>query len=122
MRDSAPLFAGVYSELLSSSQIRGLKSHQTKDEAMTWRSQNNEPFTLISVEKSEPPEGGQGTDWVHYRIAQGPNEISGYRRGSLASARKAAKEIVANLNERRSPKRGRVQLTQSRKSARAGNG
>ena len=22
---------------------------------MTWRSQNNEPFTLISVEKSEPP-------------------------------------------------------------------
>lgn len=89
---------------------------------MTWRSQNNEPFTLISVEKSEPPDGNQGTDWVHYRIAQGPNEISGYRRGSLASARKAAKEIVANLNERRSPKRGRVQLTQSRKSAaKAGN-
>jgi hypothetical protein len=82
---------------------------------MTWRSQNNEPFQLVSVEKSDPPEGNQGTDWVHYRISQGPNEISGYRRGSLAAARKAAKEIVANLNERRSPKRGRVQLTQTRR-------
>jgi hypothetical protein len=114
--------ARIRSELVSSSPIHHQKSYLTKDEAMTWRSQNNEPFTLISVEKSEPPEGNQGTDWVHYRIAQGPNEISGYRRGSLASARKAAKEIVANLNERRSPKRGRVQLTQSRKSAKAGNG
>jgi len=84
---------------------------------MTWRSPNNEPFELISVEKSDPPDGGQGTDWVHYRIVQGPNTIQGYRRGSVASARKAAKEIVANLNERRSPKRGRVQLTQSRKPA-----
>ena len=84
---------------------------------MTWRSQNNEPFQLISVEKSDPPEGNNGTDWVHYRISQGPNEISGYRRGSVAAARKAAKEIVANLNERRSPKRGRVQLTQTRKPA-----
>jgi hypothetical protein len=86
---------------------------------MTWRSQNNEPFELVSVEKSDPPEGAQGTDWVLYTIEQGRNKISGYRRGSLASARKAAKEIVAGLNERRSPKRGRVQLTQTRKSAKA---
>jgi len=78
---------------------------------MTWRSQNNVPFELISVKKSEPPEGNQGSDWVQYTIEQGTNTISGYRRGSLASARKAAKEIVENLNARRSPKRGRVQLT-----------
>jgi len=78
---------------------------------MTWRSQNNVPFELVSVEKSDPPEGSQGNDWVQYTIEQGTNTISGYRRGSLAAARKAAKEIVANLNERRSPKRGRVQLT-----------
>jgi len=119
---AAQRIAGLPAELVSSSQISTMQSLATKDEAMTWRSQNNEPFTLISVEKSAPPDGNQGTDWVHYRIAQGPNQISGYRRGSVASARKAAKEIVANLNERRSPKRGRVQLTQSRKSARAGNG
>jgi hypothetical protein len=88
---------------------------------MSWRSQNNEPFQLVSVERSDPPEGTQGTDWVQYKIEQGSNTISGYRRGTVAAARKAAKEIVASLNERRSPKRGRVQLTQSRKPAKAQN-
>lgn len=88
---------------------------------MTWRSQNNVPFTLVSVEKSDPPPGNQGNDWVQYKIEQGTNTISGYRRGSISAARKAAKEIVASLNERRSPKRGRVQLTQTRKPAKASN-
>jgi len=86
---------------------------------MTWRSQNNEPFELISVEKTDPPDGTQGSDWVQYTIEQGSNTISGYRRGTVAAARKAAKEIVVSLNERRSPKRGRVQLTQTRKPAKA---
>jgi len=85
---------------------------------MSWRAQNDEPFELVSVRKSEPPEGGQGKDWVRYRIAQGKNVITGYRQGSITSIKQVAEEIVVGLNERRSPKRGRVQLTQLKKTPR----
>lgn len=84
---------------------------------MAWRDPNDEPFELRSVHKSEPPQGSQGDDWVRYEIGQGSNLITGYRQGSLASIKRAAEEIVVALNERRSPKRGRVQLTQLKKTA-----
>jgi hypothetical protein len=83
---------------------------------MSWRAQNNEPFELTSVNKTEPPPGNQGKDWVRYEIVQGSNVITGYRQGSLASIRQVAEEIVVGLNERRSPRRGRVQLTQLKKT------
>jgi hypothetical protein len=83
---------------------------------MSWRAQNNEPFELISVHKSEPPTGSQGKDWVRYEIIQGSNVITGYRQGTLTSIRQVAEEIVVGLNERRSPRRGRVQLTQLKKT------
>lgn len=84
---------------------------------MSWRDPNDEPFELRSVHKSEPPSGSQGNDWVRYEIGQGSNLITGYRRGSVASIKRAAEEIVVGLNERRSPKRGRVQLTQLKRTA-----
>jgi hypothetical protein len=83
---------------------------------MTWRDPNDEPFELRSVHKSDPPSGSQGSDWVRYEIKQGSNLITGYRRGSIASIKRVAEEIVVGLNERRSPKRGRVQLTRLRKT------
>jgi hypothetical protein len=86
---------------------------------MSWRAQNDEPFELVSVHKSEPPDGNNGKDWVRYEISQGANLITGYRQGSLTSIKRAAEQIVVGLNERRSPKRGRVQLTQLKKAARS---
>jgi len=83
---------------------------------MSWREQNNEPFALLSVHRSEPPTGSEGKDWVRYEIVQGSNLITGYRQGSVTSIKKVAEEIVVGLNERRSPKRGRVQLTQLKKT------
>jgi hypothetical protein len=83
---------------------------------MSWRDPNDKPFELRSVHKSEPPEGSQGNDWVRYEIGQGSNLITGYRRGSIAAIKRAAEEIVVGLNERRSPKRGRVQLTQLKRT------
>jgi len=83
---------------------------------MSWRDANDEPFELRSVNKTEPPAGSQGTDWVRYEIGQGSNLITGYRRGSVASIKRVAEEIVVGLNERRSPKRGRVQLTQLKRT------
>lgn len=86
---------------------------------MSWREQNDKPFELQSVTKSDPPEGGQGTDWVCYEIVQGPNVITGYRQGTVQSIKEVAEQIVVGLNERRSPKRGRVQLTRLNKSSKA---
>ncbi len=69
-----------------------------------------EPFKLTSVLKEAPPPGAEGTGWHCYIIAQGRNTITGHRQGSAKSVRLAAEEIVGHLNERRTGRRGRVQL------------
>lgn len=83
---------------------------------MSARTPNNEPYQLVSVTKSAPPAGSDGSGWFKYRIAQGTNTITGYRQGERASIEASLKETVVLLNERRSPRRGRVQLTQMRRS------
>lgn len=83
---------------------------------MSWRDQNDEPYELRTVRKSDAPAGSEGKDWVRYEIAQGSNIITGYRQGTVSSIKRAAEEIVLGLNERRSPNRGRVQLTQLKKA------
>lgn len=89
---------------------------------MSWRSQNDEPFKLLSISNSSPPHGSEGDDWVLYRIGQGPNIITGYRQGNLAVIKANVEQIIAGLNERRSPKRGRVQLPRSKAPAKADQG
>lgn len=69
-----------------------------------------QPYDIVSVTKAEPPAGAEGTDWHRYEIAQGHNTIHGYRQGNLKTVTKAVEEIVAQLNERRLGKRGRVNL------------
>jgi hypothetical protein len=84
---------------------------------MSWRDQNDEPYALKGVKKSDAPSGSQGENWIKYEITQGSNVITGYRQGSVTAIKRVAEEIVVGLNERRSPKRGRVQLTQLKKTA-----
>jgi len=82
---------------------------------MTARTPNDEPFQLVSIQKASPPTGSEGSDWFSYRIAQCTNTITGYRQGSLTMIKASLHEIILGLNERRSLKRGRVQLTQTKK-------
>jgi hypothetical protein len=81
---------------------------------MSFRQLNNEPFKLLSVSSSAPPDGSEGGDWVRYRIGQGSNVITGYRQGTLAMIKANVEDIVVELNERRSLKRGRVQLPRNK--------
>lgn len=74
-----------------------------------------QPFEIVSIRRTKPPGGGKGSDWYRYKIVQGTNTIHGYRRGSLNAVTLAVEEIVAQLNERRNGKRGRVQLVTMRK-------
>lgn len=62
-------------------------------------------FELVSIDETKPPRGSEGSDWFCYRIAQGKNMITGYRRGSLRTVKRDVKTIIVGLNERRSGKR-----------------
>ena len=64
-----------------------------------------EAFRLVSITSVRAPSGCEGRDWLLYRIAQGPNLITGYRRGDLPTAKVEVAKIVVSLNEgRRSSK------------------
>ena len=61
----------------------------------------DERYRVISIDAVRAPEGCTGGDWLSYRIAQGMNEITGYRRGSLESVSADVATIIAALNARR---------------------
>ena len=77
------------------------------------------PYEIVSVERTDPPPGTEGSEWHHYVIAQGPNIIQGYRQGGLDTVKNAVEEIVEQLNQRRSGKRARVHLVTIPKKAKS---
>jgi hypothetical protein len=68
-------------------------------------------YEIESVVPADPPADMEGTNWHCYVIVQGSNKIRGYRQGSRKAVTTAVQEIVAQLNERRFGKRGRVQAS-----------
>ena len=77
--------------------------------AKTDESGVGDPFELSGVDPIEPPVDGDTGKWCKYTIIQGKNVITGYKKGSRTAVTKAAKVIVADLNERRFGRRGRIQ-------------
>ena len=73
------------------------------------------PFSIGHVESTEPLAEGAGKFWCKYTIVQGTNTITGYRQGGVKAVKLAVGEIVADMNQRRMGKRGRVHLTPSGK-------
>ena len=61
----------------------------------------DECYRLISIDSVRAPQDCMGSDWHRYRIAQGENEITGYRCGDLARVTADVEAIVTALNERR---------------------
>jgi hypothetical protein len=66
---------------------------------------DDDAYRLAFIKPARAPNGNAGSDWLMYRIAQGPNVINGYRRGDLASVTTEVEKIVTGLNERRLIKR-----------------
>ena len=64
-------------------------------------SADDERYRVISIDAVRAPEGCTGGDWHVYRIAQGQNAITGYRRGDLARVTVEVETIVTALNGRR---------------------
>jgi hypothetical protein len=65
----------------------------------------DDEYRLSFIKPARAPSGNAGSDWLMYRIAQGPNVINGYRRGDIASVTSEVEKIVIGLNERRLIKR-----------------
>jgi hypothetical protein len=62
---------------------------------------DDDRYRVISIDAVRAPEGCSGSDWHSYRIAQGDNGITGYRRGDLARVTADVETIVTALNGRR---------------------
>lgn len=69
------------------------------------------PYALASVTRADPPPEAESGDWHRYVITQGTNTIVGHRLGSADSVRSAALLLVEKLNDRRTVRNGRVNLT-----------
>lgn len=69
------------------------------------------PYALVSVTPADPPPEADPGDWHCYVITQGDNQIVGLRLGSADSVRSAALLLVEKLNDRRTVRNGRVNLT-----------
>jgi hypothetical protein len=58
------------------------------------------PFKVVSVEKIDAPEGGEGLDWHRYVLDSGRSKITGQRRGSLEDVTSYAAHFAEQLNSR----------------------
>ena len=56
-------------------------------------------FSVVSIEKTEPPEGVNG-EWYGYVIIRGDSEIRGKRAGTRKAVTGYVEEYVENLNRR----------------------
>ena len=64
-------------------------------------SADGERYRLLSIHAVRTPKECTGSDRHVYRIAQGHNGITGYRRGDLACVRVEIESIVTALDVRR---------------------
>ena len=80
---------------------------------------DGERYRLVSIDAVRAPDGCTGTDWHVYRIAQGENEITGYRNGALARVTTDVETIVTALNERRRWSKNKTPSKYQRRAAAA---
>lgn len=71
------------------------------DSGRLHESADEQRYRLISIDAVCAPKGCIGSDWHSYRIAQGDNGITGYRRGDLARVKADVETIMSALNGRR---------------------
>jgi hypothetical protein len=64
-------------------------------------SEEEQCYRLVSIDAVSAPKGCAGRDWFVYRILQGDNAITGYRRGDRTAVGAEVETIVSALNGRR---------------------
>ena len=79
----------------------------------------DECYRLICIDAVGAPADCMGSDWHRYRIAQGGNEITGYRCGELGRVTAEVQAIVTALNERREWRKSKAPAKNQRRAATA---
>jgi hypothetical protein len=59
-----------------------------------------ESYCVISIDPTSAPRGNTGGDWLVYRLGQGDNVVTGYRRGSRLNVTAEVERLVVAFNER----------------------
>lgn len=62
---------------------------------------NDFEYALISVEKTDPPNGEVGGSWYQYIVGRGNASLVGKRRGTLKQVKEHAEALAVDLNARR---------------------
>jgi hypothetical protein len=57
-------------------------------------------YAVVSVEKTAPPEGMEGSDWHCYVIERGTSVVTGKKPGTLKQVTAHAKQVAEDLNSR----------------------
>jgi len=73
-------------------------------------------YRLVSIDSTSAPAADVGDDWLLYRIAQGANVVTGYRRGTRARVTFDVERIVEALNERLMARPRRVNIRLGKKA------
>jgi len=60
----------------------------------------DDKYHVVTVEKSEPPQGMEAGDWYRYVIGQGSSKIEGVKLGTLQAVTDHAHTMVEDLNTR----------------------
>jgi hypothetical protein len=58
------------------------------------------PFKVASVEKIDPPNGAQGSDWHRYVLDNSRSQVNGLRRGTRKDVMAYAAQCAEQLNVR----------------------
>ena len=57
-------------------------------------------FQVVSVEKTDPPEGIPSGSWYRYVIGKGGSKIEGLKLGTLKAVTEHAEAVAEDLNTR----------------------
>jgi hypothetical protein len=113
------LHAGQPHLRLRERQVNNMNAIDTPDGDRVVCSEDDERYRLVSIDAAHAPDGCTGDDWFVYRIAQGTNDITGYRCGSLERVSADVESIVTSLNGRRDWKKLRPTSDRARRAAAA---
>jgi hypothetical protein len=64
------------------------------------RSTVHNKYHVVSVEKTDTPDGMPDGNWHHYIIGRGKSMIEGFKPGSLRDVTDHVETLVEGLNER----------------------
>jgi hypothetical protein len=61
---------------------------------------HDDKYQVVTVEKTDPPQGMEDGNWYRYVIGQGRSKIEGVKLGTLQAVTEHAHTMVDDLNTR----------------------